>query len=97
MGTLSFKFAPICAETGIQLTSVFKLNPAPLTNGVKPNANGKRGTSRANRPPPPSEQQRNPYAPRAADFLSNISNFNIIESTLRGSSVTSFQLHMAGN
>ena len=56
----------------------------PLTNGVKPNANGKRGTSRANRPPPPSEQQRNPYAPRAADFLSNISNFNIIESTLRG-------------
>jgi hypothetical protein len=33
----------------------------------------------------PSEvQRRNPYAPRASDFLSNISNFSIIESTLRG-------------
>lgn len=30
------------------------------------------------------EQRRNPYAPRASDFLSNISNFSIIESTLRG-------------
>jgi hypothetical protein len=29
-----------------------------------------------------SHQQRNPY--RAADFLSNVSNFKIIESTLRG-------------
>jgi len=29
-------------------------------------------------------QNLNPYAPRASDFLSNISNFNIIESTLRG-------------
>ncbi|PPR02619.1 hypothetical protein CVT24_002190 [Panaeolus cyanescens] len=28
-------------------------------------------------------QKLNPYAPRASDFLSNISNFNIIESTLR--------------
>lgn len=26
----------------------------------------------------------NPYAPRYADFLSNVSDFNIIESTLRG-------------
>ncbi|CAG8658052.1 11299_t:CDS:2 [Acaulospora colombiana] len=29
------------------------------------------------------DQPRNPYAPRYADFLSNISNFKIIESTLR--------------
>lgn len=32
----------------------------------------------------PREQRRNPYAPRASDFLSNVSNFSIIESTLRG-------------
>lgn len=31
------------------------------------------------------QKKINPYAPRASDFLSNISNFNIIESTLRGS------------
>jgi homocitrate synthase len=31
-----------------------------------------------------SKQRRNPYAPRAADFLNNVSNFKIIESTLRG-------------
>ena len=29
-------------------------------------------------------QRRNPYAPRASDFLNNVSNFKIIESTLRG-------------
>lgn len=29
-------------------------------------------------------QNRNPYAPRASDFLNNVSNFKIIESTLRG-------------
>lgn len=52
----------------------------PLTNG---NANGKRGTTRSNTAHL-EQQRRNPYAPRATDFLSNISNFNIIESTLRG-------------
>ncbi len=31
-----------------------------------------------------SSQRRNPYAPRASDFLNNVSNFKIIESTLRG-------------
>ena len=31
-------------------------------------------------------QRRNPYAPRASDFLNNVSNFKIIESTLRGRS-----------
>ncbi|EKM58065.1 uncharacterized protein PHACADRAFT_252052 [Phanerochaete carnosa HHB-10118-sp] len=30
------------------------------------------------------QQRRNPYASRASDFLSNICNFKIIESTLRG-------------
>ncbi|KNZ72174.1 Homocitrate synthase, mitochondrial [Termitomyces sp. J132] len=50
----------------------------PLTNG---SSSEKRGTNPTlNRL---SSEQRNPYAPRAADFLSNISNFNIIESTLR--------------
>ena len=53
----------------------------PLTNGHAPPTNGKRGTApRINA----IQEKRNPYAPRAADFLSNISNFNIIESTLRG-------------
>lgn len=32
----------------------------------------------------PDHPLRNPYAPRASDFLNNISNFKIIESTLRG-------------
>lgn len=32
------------------------------------------------------QQRRNPYAPRASDFLNNVSNFKIIESTLRGMS-----------
>jgi len=31
-------------------------------------------------------QQRNPY--RAADFLSNVANFKIIESTLRGTPIS---------
>jgi homocitrate synthase len=31
-----------------------------------------------------TKQRRNPYAPRASDFLNNVSNFKIIESTLRG-------------
>jgi homocitrate synthase len=60
----------------------------PIGNGVKPSANGKRGTSRSQKPK--FDQPKNPYAPRAADFLSNISNFNIIESTLRGSLVMIF-------
>ena len=52
------------------------------TNGVH-TINEKRGSStRLNAPR--TSQQRNPYAPRASDFLSNVSNFNIIESTLRG-------------
>lgn len=42
-------------------------------------ANGANGHSTH----PSEAQRRNPYAPRASDFLSNISNFSIIESTLR--------------
>jgi homocitrate synthase len=45
----------------------------------KANGEEKRGTTRTL-----ERQKLNPYAPRASDFLSNISNFNIIESTLRG-------------
>lgn len=59
----------------------------PLTNGSNGSngvhTNGKRGSTRSNAPRI-DQPQRNPYAPRASDFLSNISNFNIIESTLRG-------------
>jgi hypothetical protein len=33
-------------------------------------------------------QQRNPY--RAADFLSNVTNFKIIESTLRGTPISPY-------
>jgi homocitrate synthase len=47
--------------------------------------NGVNGTS-AGHVQATQQQQRNPYAPRYADFLSNISNFKIIESTLRGMS-----------
>lgn len=54
-----------------------------LTNG-RP-ANGVHSQSPAAR----LEQRRNPYAPRASDFLSNVCNFKIIESTLRGM----FQFH----
>lgn len=61
---------------------VLPVNPTEMvavvaTNGKKLNGHG------ALR----EQQQRNPYAPRASDFLSNISNFSIIESTLRGLSV----------
>jgi hypothetical protein len=39
-----------------------------------------------------SETQRhNPYAPRASEFLNNVSNFKIIESTLRGFDLNLFE------
>ncbi|EEB88378.1 hypothetical protein MPER_13819, partial [Moniliophthora perniciosa FA553] len=57
----------------------------PLTNGSNGvngvNKGEKRGTTRSNSAI--HNQRHNPYAPRASDFLSNVSNFNIIESTLR--------------
>jgi homocitrate synthase len=55
-----------------------------LTNATQnANGEGRRGTPR-NLRAEMDRQKLNPYAPRASDFLSNISNFNIIESTLRG-------------
>lgn len=56
--------------------------PVNLSNGTSHQAstqtNGHAATNGS------AKQRVNPYAPRAADFLSNISNFSIIESTLRG-------------
>jgi homocitrate synthase len=53
--------------------------PTQATNGFN-GANGANGTEK--RP----AQRNNPYAPRASDFLNNVANFKIIESTLRGKS-----------
>ncbi|KAJ3518889.1 hypothetical protein NM688_g9379 [Phlebia brevispora] len=53
--------------------------PIDLTNGgTRTHTNGHDMKARL------EQQRRNPYAPRASDFLSNVSNFKIIESTLRG-------------
>jgi homocitrate synthase len=52
---------------------------APQTNGVQKRQHGHKPRQ------PLANSSVNPYAPRYADFLSNISNFSIIESTLRGS------------
>lgn len=53
------------------------------TNGVNGHANGQpNGTTNGTISSP--NQRVNPYAPRASDFLNNVRNFNIIESTLRG-------------
>lgn len=48
-------------------------------NGVNGHANP-RQNGVAQRP----AHRTNPYAPRASDFLNNVANFKIIESTLRG-------------
>lgn len=49
---------------------------------AKNTSNGDSSTQQRNR----QQRQRNPY--RAADFLSNVSNFKIIESTLRGTPIS---------
>lgn len=54
------------------------------TNGINGHANGVNGHANSINGTAKKPEQKNPYAPRASDFLSNISNFNIIESTLRG-------------
>jgi homocitrate synthase len=60
--------------------SVLNGNGHSATNGhANGHANGVNGSQM---------RGRNPYAPRASDFLNNISNFSIIESTLRGMSAT---------
>lgn len=77
--------APNEPMVAVDLTST-EPNGVNGTNGVHVNGSEKRQTATHNiRPPPnPAASQLNPYAPRYADFLSNVSNFNIIESTLRG-------------
>ena len=88
---------------GIENTRVGR--PAQATNGVN-GVNGTNGTNGVNgtngtngvnghangvssrRPNP-----RNPYAPRASDFLNNVTNFKIIESTLRGEYHLHHELH----
>lgn len=63
--------------------------PSPAkTNGIN-GTNGVNGHSSRSR----SEAPKNPYAPRYADFLSNVSNFNIIESTLRGTLLLTVPYH----
>ncbi|KAJ7123347.1 HMGL-like-domain-containing protein [Mycena filopes] len=70
-------------ENGDSLPS----GPSEMVEVPLGNSSGKRGTSAKvngfNGHTQSQEQARNPYAPRPSDFLSNISNFNIIESTLR--------------
>lgn len=56
--------------------------PAQATNGVNGHTNGVNG--HANGQASHQTQRVNPYAPRASDFLNNVRNFKIIESTLRG-------------
>ena len=53
-----------------------------LSNGSQNKTNGVNGTSAIKALQ--EQQKRNPYAARASDLLSNVSNFSIIESTLRG-------------
>ena len=55
----------------------------PLVNGKRGTNGMQNGHSRMQN----DQQRRNPYACRASDFLSNVSNFSIIESTLRGPSL----------
>lgn len=69
--------------------------PADSSSMVAVPLDGKRGTNprsrgRTNGVNGQQQQPHNPYAPRASDFLSNISNFNIIESTLRGAYTSVF-------
>ena len=62
----------------VDLTNGTSHQSSVKTNGVNGHATNGAADSHADR------QKRNPYAPRASDFLSNVSNFKIIESTLRG-------------
>jgi homocitrate synthase len=70
----------MCPHANGDSTPNGKENMVGIENTIAKGVNGHsvngNGTSAA--------QARNPYAPRAADFLNNVSNFKIIESTLRG-------------
>lgn len=60
---------------------------AHSVNGANGHSNGTNGTSNGHsngQSNGHAQRPTNPYAPRYADFLSNVSNFKIIESTLRG-------------
>jgi homocitrate synthase len=63
----------------VDVSSVPPVSQPVPANGTNGHTNGTSNgqTNRLHRP-------TNPYAPRYADFLSNVSNFKIIESTLRG-------------
>ncbi len=56
-------------------------NPGQAPQAIPISTNGNHTAQPLARSP---QQQRNPYAPRYSDFLSNVCNFKIIESTLRG-------------
>lgn len=82
--------APVAKEEMVQV-DLEQSNGVKTINGT--NLNGaatpvKRQSAKANgingHHHNPATAKLNPYAPRYADFLSNVSNFNIIESTLRG-------------
>lgn len=61
------------------------ISSGPTTNGRHNGTNGHHNGTNGAAGARPDQRRHNPYAPRASDFLNNISNFKIIESTLRGS------------
>ncbi len=73
---------------GESLTNSDEKDMVLVNDSSQPRTNGKtvNGTNGHVNGAASQQQQvpKNPYAPRYADFLSNVSNFNIIESTLRG-------------
>lgn len=83
----------MCPHANGDSTPVDKDDMVAVENTVPVNgANGqpavkKRGTTRD--PNAHKNEVKNPYAARASDLLSNICNFNIIESTLRGAQLKS--------
>jgi homocitrate synthase len=56
---------------------------APNVNGATNGTNGANGHTNGHANGHRVPRNFNPYAPRASDFLNNVSNFKIIESTLR--------------
>jgi homocitrate synthase len=82
----SSEMVPIDMTGAAPINGVNGNAPGAVSNGNGVNGhsapNGGMGSrSRSDR------QAKNPYSPRASDFLNNISNFKIIESTLRGTSL----------
>ena len=71
---------------GVENTRVGR--PSSAVNGVNVVNGYTRPQQQQHRP----TQRINPYAPRASEFLNNVANFKIIESTLRGESHCFFVL-----